>query len=101
VANFEITNPTGYKSYVPAVVPTLEAHGAEILVADYETEPLEGKPASVTVVIRFASKEALHAWHQSPEYQEILHLRTENAEGIVVAASEFDLEKNLRILESL
>jgi hypothetical protein len=36
-----------------------------------------------------------------PEYQEIVYLRTENSEGIVVAASEFDLEKNLRILENL
>ncbi len=39
VANFELTNPAGYKSYVPAVIPTLKAHGAEILVADYESEP--------------------------------------------------------------
>ena len=36
VVNYELTNSAGYKSYVPAVLPTLEAHGAEILVADYE-----------------------------------------------------------------
>jgi len=28
----------------------------------------------------------------------IVHLRKDNSQGIVVAASEFDLEKNLRIL---
>lgn len=98
VANFTLTNPSGYRSYVPAVLPTLEAHGAEVLVADYESEPLEGKPGSVTVVIKFESPEALSAWYRSPEYQRIVHLRTDNSEGIVVAASEFDLEKNLRIL---
>ena len=49
VANFKITNPGGYRSYVPAVLPTLEAHGAEILVADYESEALEGEPGSVTL----------------------------------------------------
>ncbi len=100
VANFALTNPSGYKSYVAAVLPTLEKHGAEVLVADYESESLEGKSGSVTVVIKFASPEALNGWYQSPEYQRIIHLRTDNSEGIVVAASEFDLERNLRILEA-
>lgn len=101
VANYEITNPAGYKSYVPAVIPILEAHGAEILVADYESQTLEGKPGSVTVVIKFESKEALNAWYNSPEYQKIIHLRTGNSEGIALAAGEFNLEHNLRILEAL
>ena len=101
VANFEITNQEGYKAYVPGVLPTLEAHGAEVLVAEYESEPLEGKPGSVTVVIKFDSKEALNAWYNSPEYQKVIRLRTDNSEGIVVSAGEFDLEKNLRILEAL
>ena len=100
VANFSLTNPVGYKAYVAAVLPTLESHGAEILVADYESKALEGKSGSVTVVIRFESPEALNAWYQSPEYQTIIHLRTDNAEGFVVAAGEFDLERNLRILEA-
>jgi len=100
VANFTLTNPAGYKSYVGAVLPTLEAHGAEIMVADYESKPLEGRPGSVTVVIKFQSPEALTAWYQSPEYQKIIHLRTDNSEGIAVATGEFDLERNLRILET-
>lgn len=101
VANFALTNPAGYKSYVAAVLPTLEAHGAEILIADYESKALEGRAGSVTVVIKFQSAEALNAWYQSPEYQKIIHLRTDNSEGIVVAAGEFDLERNLRILKTL
>ena len=100
VANFKLTNPSGYRSYVSAVLPILEAHGAEILVADYESEALEGEPGSVTVVIKFGSSEALTAWYESPEYQKIIHLRTGNTEGVVIAAKEFDLKKNLRILET-
>ena len=100
VANFTLTNPSGYKSYVAAVLPTLEKHGAEVLVADYESQSLEGKSGLVTVVIKFASREALSGWYQSPEYRKIIHLRTDNSEGMVVAASEFDLERNLRILEA-
>ena len=53
------------------------------------------------MIIKFESKEALNAWYNSPEYQEIIHLRTDNSEGIAVAVGEFDLEHNLRILEAL
>ena len=101
VANFEITNQEGYKAYVPGVLPTLDAHGAEILVAEYESESLEGNPGSVTVVIKFESKEALNVWYNSPEYQKVIHLRTDNSEGMAVSADEFDLQKNLRILDAL
>ncbi len=101
VASFKLTNPDGYKAYVPAVLPTLQTHGAEILVADYESEAKEGEPGSVTVVIKFASKEAANAWYHSPQYQEIIHLRTDNSRGIAVLADEFDLQKNLRFLEAL
>jgi uncharacterized protein (DUF1330 family) len=101
IVNYELTNPVDYKSYPPAVLPTLEAHGAEILVADYASEILEGNPGSVTIVIKFESKEAINAWYHSPEYQEIIGLRTDNSEGTAVATDEFDLENTLRTLEAL
>jgi uncharacterized protein (DUF1330 family) len=37
-------------------------------------------------VLRFATKAAATAWYQSPEYQAIKHLRTDNTEGIAVIA---------------
>ena len=86
---------------MPPVIKSLEAHGAEILAADYESEALEGQPGAVTVIIRFATKKALGAWYRSPEYQAIIHLRTDNSAGIVVAANEFDLERSLKILAAL
>jgi uncharacterized protein (DUF1330 family) len=101
VANFAVTNSEGYKTYIRASVPSLKAHGAEILVAEYESEALEGKPGSITIVIKFASKEALYGWYNSPEYQKIVHLRADNTKGIAVSAGEFDLDKNLRLLETL
>lgn len=101
VANFEVTKPEGYKAYVPAVIPTLQAHGADILVADYESEPLEGAPGTITVVIRFESKEALHTWYRSPEYQKIISLRTENSTGIAVVVEDLDMQKNMRLLAAM
>ena len=89
IANYRITNPETYEAYPPAVMPTLNAHGGEVLVADYASEPIEGEPSSVTVVVRFPSKESARAWYDSPEYQKIIHLRTDNSEGIVVFADGF------------
>jgi uncharacterized protein (DUF1330 family) len=37
-------------------------------------------------VLRFATKAAAEAWYESPEYQAIRHLRTDNTEGIGVIA---------------
>ena len=81
VANYTITNQAGYRQYLAAVGPTLEAHGAERVVVDRACDPLEGS-AQVTVVLRFATKAAATAWYQSPEYQAIVHLRTDSTEGV-------------------
>lgn len=64
------------------------------LLADYESEPLEGAPGSITVVIRFESKEALDSWYRSPEYLTIIGLRTENSTGIAVVVVDLDAEEH-------
>ena len=86
VANYTITNQAGYQEYLAAVGPILQAHGSESIIVDRGCEPLEGSPGQVTVVLRFATKAAVEAWYQSPEYQAIKHLRTDNTEGIGVIA---------------
>ena len=50
---------------------------------------IEGSPRQVTVVLEFPTREALQGWYDSTEYQDILHLRTDNSEGTVVFADEF------------
>lgn len=89
IAHYRITNPANYAAYVPAVVGTLQAHSAEILVADYASEPLEGAPSAVTVVLKFESKAAARAWYDSSEYREIVHLRTDSSEGFMVLVDGF------------
>ncbi len=100
IANFEITDPASFKAYPAPTVLSLQAHDAEILVADYESESIEGSPGSVTVVLRFESKEAVHAWYNSPEYQKVVQLRTDNSDGLLVIADEYDPEAVARILQS-
>ncbi len=84
VANYRITNPEGYAAYPPAVAPTLEPFGGELVVADFNSEAIEGQPLPVTIVVKFPSKDAAKAWYQSDEYQAVVNLRTDNTEGFVV-----------------
>ena len=89
VATYRITNPEGFEPYVPAVMPTLMAHGCEVIVADHASVPMEGTPPEVTIVLKFTSKAAATAWYESPEYQAIKHLRTDNSEGSLVLVDPF------------
>lgn len=86
IANYTITNQAEYTRYLAAVGPVLKAHGADNIVVDRGCELLEGSAGQVTVVLRFATKAAAKAWYESPEYQAIRHLRTDNTEGIGVIA---------------
>jgi len=86
VFNYRINNYEAYKPYLAEVMQTLIAHNAEILVADFASEKIEGDAGNVTVVLKFSSKEAANKWYRSPEYQKIVKLRTDNCDGIAILA---------------
>lgn len=80
------------REYIPKVFPILEKHGAEVLVASFDAEPLEGDPAEGVVVIRFPSEAAIHAFEDDPEYQPAKKIRqslTTNANAVM--APEFTM----------
>ena len=90
IASYNIVNPEGYEPYVPAVIPLLAKHGAEVLVADFESKPLENNPPKVTVVLRFASEEGALNWYNDPEYVAIRKYRIDNSEnGVAVLCQQF------------
>ena len=89
IATYSINNPQGYEGYVPGVIPLLQKHGAEILVADYESEELEGPAHKVTVVLRFESEEAARAWYNDPDYDPVRKIRLDSSTGTLVLAKEF------------
>ena len=89
IATYDITNPEAYPAYVAVVGATLAGSGAEVLVADYNSEVVEGKPAKVTVVLKFASKAAALEWYNSAAYQAIVHHRTTNSAGSMVLVDGF------------
>jgi uncharacterized protein (DUF1330 family) len=84
VFSFTVTNQAGFDQYMPAAMPSLGPGVAEVLVADYESEALEGSPPKVTVIMRFESKDAARTWYESEAYQAAVPLRTSNSEGVAV-----------------
>lgn len=84
-----IKNPEAFAAYPPAFLPTIVPHGGEVIVADLASEVLEGEPLPITIVMRFPDKESIRAWYNSDEYQSIIHLRHDNADGTAVITDEF------------
>jgi len=84
IANYRVTDEAGYARYLEAVGATTAAHGAELLVADFASEAKEGAPDDVSIVAKFSSKAAASAWYHSPEYQAVVHLRTDHTQGFLV-----------------
>ncbi len=86
IASYDIEDPEEYEGYVPGVVPLLQKHGAETLVADYEAKTLEGQSRGVNVVLKFESEEAAMKWYNDPDYAPVKKIRidsTKNATAIL------------------
>ena len=88
VGNLKVTNAEGFTKYRELVGKTISDHGGEYVVADVESKAVEGNPEHLSVVLQSDSMDALQGWYASPEYQEILALRTDNSEGIITFAQD-------------
>ena len=87
-----VTDQTAYsEDYLPGVMPFLAKHGAEVLVAAFETEALQGEPADGVVVLRFPTEQAVRDFVNDPGYGPAKELRlsiTTNASAVL--APEFE-----------
>ncbi len=90
IASYDIVDPEAYDGYVPGVVPLLQKHGAEILVAEFDAQALEGDKRSVYVVLRFKSEEAALGWYTDPAYEPVKKIRLDSCDNInLVLAKQF------------
>jgi uncharacterized protein (DUF1330 family) len=71
-------------SYLQRIDASLGPFGGRFLVHGGELTPIEGQWDGQLVVIEFPGKQAALDWYHSPEYQEILPLRTRNTHSIAV-----------------
>jgi uncharacterized protein (DUF1330 family) len=82
VAEVEIVNPEGYKTYTQQVGATVEKYGGRFLVRGGQAHPLEGEwPEVRRVIIEFPSVDRARQWWDSTEYAEPKKLRRANSKG--------------------
>jgi uncharacterized protein (DUF1330 family) len=92
VLSYDIEDPQGYEGYVPRVIPLLQRHNAEILVADYEAKSIEGEARGVNVVLRFESEEAAMNMYNDPDYRPVKKIRLNSTKnGTLLLAKQFSL----------
>ncbi len=84
IGHITVTDPEAYREYMARVPAIIEAHGGHYLVRGGAEDTVEGKQAGTRhVCIAFPSFDAAKGFYHSPEYQEILALRTDHATGAI------------------
>ncbi len=82
----DITDPESYKEYGARVPAVVEKFGGTYRVRGGDHEMLEAQaPGSRFVVIEFPDRAAIRRFYDSPEYQEIVGIRTGASQGFLAA----------------
>ena len=80
IGQIQITDPEEYQKYLAGFYPIFERHGGRVVGQDPEAEVIEGTWAYPrTIIMRFPSREAAHAWHADPDYQTLAQHRYRSA----------------------
>ena len=87
LGNLKVTNAEEFEKYRDLVTKTIRDHGGEYVLVDMNSVAIEGDAEHLSVVLKFPDMEALNGWYDSPEYQEIHSLRTDNSEGTITFAT--------------
>jgi uncharacterized protein (DUF1330 family) len=72
--------------YLQKIDATLEPFGGRFLVHGGDVEVVENDWSGHLIIIEFPDRRQLRGWYDSPAYQAILTLRTDNSQADVVFA---------------
>ncbi|MEV4620101.1 DUF1330 domain-containing protein [Asanoa sp. NPDC049573] len=87
IAHFHSVEPCpDIVEYLRRIDATLEPFGGRFLVHGGNVETIEGKWGAGVIVIEFPDRERIRNWYDSPEYQQILGLRTAHMVADVITA---------------
>jgi uncharacterized protein (DUF1330 family) len=78
--------------YLERIDATLEPFGGRFIVHGGAIDVREGEWPGTVIVIEFPDRERATAWYDSPAYQEILPLRTRNADGTAILVDGVDAD---------
>ncbi|AYC20286.1 hypothetical protein DZA65_03427 [Dickeya dianthicola] len=76
IFSVNVTDPQGLAPYQEKVGETVKAYGGQLIVQSSSVVSVEGMaPVGRIIILQFEHAERALAWHQSPEYQAIIHYR--------------------------
>lgn len=84
IGRVTVTDPETYKQYVSGNARAFEKYGAKFLVRAGSFVCMEGESRERNVVLEFPSYDAAIDCYNSPEYQEVMKLRTDSSEGDLI-----------------
>ncbi len=91
IAHLDVTDPVAFEAYRDAVPSVIAEHGGNYLVRGGDVDVLEGDwEIPRLIILQFPDKPAAEDFYHSAEYQEILPLRLDNADGAVVIVEGID-----------
>lgn len=76
--------------YLERIDETLAPYDGHFIVHGATPERIEGEWEGAPIVIEFPDYDHLRDWYESAEYREILPLRTENSDGVVIFVEGVD-----------
>ncbi|MGX5826370.1 DUF1330 domain-containing protein [Mesorhizobium sp. 43Arga] len=76
--------------YLHKIDATLEPFGGRFLIHGGDVEVIENDWPGNLIVIEFPDRRHVREWYDSPAYQAILALRTENSQSDVVFADDVE-----------
>lgn len=80
--------------YLERIDETLAPYDGHFIVHGATAEQVEGNWKGSPIVIEFPDYDHLRDWYESPDYREILPLRTENSDGVVIFVEGVDRTHN-------
>ena len=84
VGQGDVSNPDGYKEYVARNGPVFAKYKGRFLIRGGQSTNPEGATRSRNVVIEFPDYATALACYNSPEYQELVKLRSQHAQTDMV-----------------
>lgn len=89
-----ISDPSTYELYTAGWLDVWQkhSHGGEVLAVDDDPILIEGEwPSRRTVIMRFPSEAAFHAWYRSAEYQQLVKHRRAASSASLALIREFTM----------
>lgn len=87
IAMVQVNDPETYKKYTAKTPEIIHKYGGRFLVRGGQVDTIEGNPfGQRLVILEFPSRQAIHNFYHSAEYQAILTYRQQSSTATFIVA---------------